>query len=874
VRDLAYGLSLWLVDGAAAIVPGPRREDWRREWSAEFWHRREEIDARGESGPAVSLDLLWRAAGAFVHAFWLRAHEWRLEMVVQDLRYAVRTFLRTPGVTAAAVLTLGLGIAANVVVFSAVNGALLRPYPYPEADRLAVVVNTHPDRPGQPLPLAYPDIEAVAETGLFEAVGGVDWEPFNLRLDSRTEWVGGGRVNAGAFQAFGLPMVAGRGLFPDDDVPGAGAVTVLSEGLWRSAFGANPDVVGTSVRLDGVPHEVVGVVAAGLSVPDGARLWVPLRPEGAGATRQSRWLQVYGRLADGTTWEQANAELGRLAASLAEAHPDTNEGRGLEVVPLREARTDEIRPALLLLLGAVGLLLLIVCANLASLLLARASTRRRELGVRLAIGASRTRLARQLLTESLVLAVGGFVVGLVVGSWGAGALARLVPEQPAWLDPGLDLRVVLFAAGLSAVAGLLFGILPAVQGPLGDLTGALGAVVRGGPGRREGVRSALVLAEVALSVVLLIGAGLMVRSFVEVSGVDTGFEPAGRVVATLQLSGDRYEDGDAVRGLSDRLLAGLLARPEVEAAGIVDRFPLSGSYNSVGWWESTQTADEYESNPQALLASVSPGYFEAMGIRVLSGRAIREGDRPGAPDVVVVSETFAREHWGDGEAVGRRISFRYPARFVEVVGVVEDVKHTGLIEGPRYQMYASLDQFPASRLSVAVHAPMAEAAVAGTIRRVVRELDPDLAVSAIRPLDDIAASAMWPWRVLSQLFWLFGGFAALLAAVGIYGVVSYAVSRRTREIGVRIALGAGPVQVTRLVARRVGMVVVVGLVLGIGAALVVGRAAEGLLFGVSPRDPATFVAVALGFSAIAAVAAFGPTRRALRIDPARALRDE
>ena len=763
-------------------------------------------------------------------------------------------------------LTLALGLAANIAVVAVVEGALLRPYAYEDAEDLAVLVNRDAERPGLSLGWSYPDVEAVRESGVLSSVMAADWDPFNLRLDDRTEWVGGGLVSASMFETLGIQPIRGQGFREGDDLPGAPRVVVLGERLWRNAFGAR-EMIGETIWLDGEGHQVIGVAPAATDVPEGAELWVPLIPSGDRLTRRSHWLQAYGRLAPGVHWTEAQATLGVVSSRLAAEFADTNEGRSFEAIPLREYRTAGLRPAFLALGGAVGLLLLIVCANLSSLLLARASGRGDELGVRQALGATRGRLLRQMITESLVLAGMGGLVGLALATWAVEALGRGVGDAPTWLAPSIDLSVVGFAVALTALSAMLFGAAPLLAGAARELTRS----VRAGRGGQRS-RDALVFAEVALSTVLLIASGLLVRSLSQVTAVDPGFEPEGRISGTVQLPSARYDSDEEILQFVDRLIAETEARPDVVTAAVVTRMPFRSGTNQVMWWEDGQGENAFRENPQAELNSVTPGYFAAMGIEVRHGRALDHTDDPDAEAVVVISETFAAQFFGDRDPVGARISFSYPPRFARVVGVVEDTKHVGLEQDARFQIYAPFAQRPTGRLTLVALARGPAEPVGAGLREVVRGLDADLAVSNLSLVADAVAQSVWRLRLLTTLFWAFGGFALLLAAVGVAGIVSQAVARRTREIGIRIALGAGAGEILGLVGRRVGAVVLAGMAAGVLIALALGGLADGVLYGVAPRDPLTLAAVTATFALVGALAAWVPARRAISIDPADALR--
>ncbi|MFW6010648.1 MAG: ABC transporter permease, partial [Gemmatimonadota bacterium] len=621
-------------------------------------------------------------------------HTW-----IQDLRFAVRSLRRRPGFTAAAALTLALGIGANTGVFSIVNGVLLRPFPYAEADRLVTVGTTHPTDPGEMLNLSYPDFEAIRDqVETLDGVAAWDWNPYNLRGEEGALFVGGERVSAEYFEVIGVDPILGRTFQPEDDRPGAGEVIVLSETLWRNEFGADPDVLGRTVRLDGAAHTVVGVVPDHAAWIEGVRLWVPLALDAEASPRGSQWLEAIGRLAPGVTLEQATAELDAVARRLQDDYPETNRERGLAAEPLRAAMTADERPLLLLLLGAVGLVLLIACANVANLLLARATARRRELAIRGAMGASRGRILRQLLTESAVLSALGTGLGLVLGVWGTEAVLSWLPNEiPPWISFEPDLRVFGFAAGAATVAVALFGLPPALSASRPDIKGTLkrtagAATATRGTGRMQG---GLVVAEVALSLTLLVTAGLMIRSLLNLSDVDPGFETNGRAVATLALPSAAYPDDEARRTFARELLREVAAAPGVESAGIVSRFPLRGSSNAMVFTVEGQSADGQRGNPYVLTNSVSPSYFEAMGIALRRGRPFSSADQAASPPVAIINRAMADRYWPDEDPVGRRVKFGPPdaaGDWMEVVGVVDDVRHYALERRPSVQMYLPYEQ--------------------------------------------------------------------------------------------------------------------------------------------------------------------------------------
>jgi putative ABC transport system permease protein len=872
-----FRLSLALVAAVRFLAPESERHDWLCEWHGELWHRRQGKRSWGRS-PRSGGALLFRALGAIPHALWLRAQEWRLEMLIQDLKFALRSHLRNPGLTAVAVLTLAIGVGAVTIVFGMVNSILLKPYPFADAERIYFVNNSDVDRPGARLPLSYPDFHDVREAATtLEAIAVYDWEPYNLRADDETLWVETGQVTAGFFTVLGAEPILGRFFTREDDRPGAEPTVVLSDGLWRSELGGDSAIVGRSIVLDGEPHTVIGIVPTEMGYPTGARIWVPLRGDPNRWSRHQHWLVALARLAPGVAPERARAELAAIGQRLQEEYPGSNEGRSLVLTELRQGLVGEVSSLFVILLGAVGFLLLIVCANVANLLLTRATGRQREMGVRSALGASRTRLARQLLTESATLAAAGCALGVglaVVGT--QGVLALLPVEVPTWIDMSLDWRVLAFAVAASAAAALLFGLAPALHGSRPDLNRSLkegAGFASAGPGRGR-LRSLLVVGELALSLTLLVGAGLMIRSFMRLSSVDPGFDTADRLVGTMQLTTERFDDLDQRRSFAVALVDRLESLPGVESVGLINRFPMLGSSNSVSFITEGQSPDAFQTNPSALLAATSPDYFSTMRIPLLRGRVFRDTDDADAPNVVVINHAMARGMWPDGDALGQRITWAYPPEYAEIVGVVGGVRHFSLDQRDGFQMYVPYAQMPSGRLSLVVAATGDPGGFVAVVRNGIRALEPNQALSEVQTLDEIVAESVWQWRFFTQLFWLFGGIAVILAAVGVYGVMSYTVSRRSREIGIRMALGAERQHVVWQVVRRAGLLILPGLALGILAALGLSRLLQSTLYEISALDPLTFVSVPVTLALIALLAAYVPARRASRVDAVEALRVE
>lgn len=799
----------------------------------------------------------------------------------QVLRHSVRKLRRSPGFAAVAIITLSLGIGANLMIFSVVNGTLLRPFAYPEPERLVAIGATLEGRAGGPYAISYPEYLDILEgTDVFDGVGVWDWEPYNLRADDRASFVGVGQVTPGVFQALATRPILGRTLNPEDDLPGSPEVVILSEGLWRSEFGGDPDIIGESAVLDGVQRTVIGVIPRGTEFPEETRLYVPLRMTAERSPRGMNWLGAVARLKSDVSLDQARAALATLASRLENQYPDLNDGRGFTAIPLREELIGPVRPFLLLLMGAVGFVLLIVCANVANLFLARASTQEREFAVRAALGASRGRILRHLLVESLVVAIGGCVVGFLLGQWGIDLILGAIPvEIPSWIDFALDWRVVAFMLALTVVTAMLFGLPPAVQVSRPQLVDSLKeSAGRGTGGRRhQRLRSGLVVAEVALSLALLMGAGLMIRSFLRLSAIEPGFATADRAMATVNLAPAKYGEFEArVRFYRD-VLEQLEARPGVLAAGAVGRFPLRGSSNSRDIVVEGQTADEAQTNPSALVNGVSPEYFRAMGIPLLSGRSFSSADRADASSVAIVNDAFVRRFWPEETPIGKRFRFGHSDAddpWIEVVGVVGGVRHFALEEPASLQLYVPYEQSASRRLSFMVHGSGDPAALMNSLRQVIASVDRDQAPYDVMTLEAVVDEAVWQWRFFSSLFAIFGLLAVLLAATGLYGVISYTAAQRTREIGIRMALGAARDDVVNLVVRQGLLLIGAGMALGLLVGLGLGKAMSAVLFEVRATDPITIIWVAAVLCAIGFIATYLPARRAARVDPVLSLRAE
>ena len=810
------------------------------------------------------------------------------EALTRDFVHGIRMLAKSPGVTLAALISLMLAIGANTLIFSALNSVLLRPLPYVEPDRLVLVWGSAPADPQGRDQVSFTDAEDFRRSRSLAGLSVfMDWMPA-LTGSGEPERIPAMQVGDGYFEVLKTKALLGRTFLPEEQQEGKDFVVVLSHGLWQRRFGGDPGIVGKTVTLNSRSYAVVGVMppelpslpAPGL-VSRPAELYRPVAERYDDGERDSRHLRALARLAPGTTIEGVQAELAAVAARLAREFPESNTNRGVRVVSLREDTVVPVRPALLILLGAVAALLLIACANIGNLLLARATAREREVAIRTTLGATRGRITRQFLIESLVLSLSGGVLGLVfavVGRrvfevFGAGAL-------PAGRGFEIDARVLAFTAGVSMLASLLFGAVPALRAA----RASLGRVLKegsqgGGEGRDRGrVRGLLVVAEIAMALVLVVCAGLLIRSVSRLAAVDPGFEPAGRLTLKVWLPAARYDTGTAQTAFYDRMLAKIAAVPGVASAGLVSTLPL-GDFDRVSIDVEGLAIPEGQ-EPDVDRYIVTPGYLSALGIPLVAGRGFSAGDTETSPNAVLVSETMARQLWPGRSALGLRVRMpngqpreEWPWR--TVVGVVKDVKQYGLDQASTPQMYLPQAQVPTNYMTLVVQAQGGDpASLAAPVRAAIRSLDPDQAVFDVQTMEEILMGTIALRRLSMLLLGGFAGLALVLAAVGIYGVMAYSVSRRTRELGIRMVVGAQRDDVLLLILGR-GLTLA-GWGLGIGLVLALGttRLLSTLLFEISPTDPFTFAAITVLLATVTLAACYVPASRVLELDPLEALRCE
>jgi putative ABC transport system permease protein len=804
-----------------------------------------------------------------------------MESVVQDVRFALRTLRKSPLFTFTVIATLAVGIGANTAIFSFVDVLLLRPLPYSSPDRLVAIWEDFSSRGGPAqewfTPPDFADVRdrarALDEVSLYNG-----WTP-NLTGSGEPERITGAIVSANYFSLLGVAAAVGR-TFATEDTENDGRVIVLSDALWQRRFGGDRGVLGTTISLNGDPFTVIGVMPESFRPPLlPADLWRPATPAtfSAGCGRGCYVMRVLGRIAPDATIERARADLESVANGIREAFPGEKAGFTFAVVPLAEQLAGPVRPALLALLGAVGLLLLIACVNIANLLLARAGGREREVALRLAIGAGRIAIVRQLLIESVVLALVGGAAGVLLAFWGVEGLVALSPAGTPRIDEvAVDGRIFGFALLLSAATGVLFGLVPALHLSRPDLARTLR---EGGPrasGVRRRVRNALVVSEMAIALTLLAGAGLLMKSFLRLQAVDPGYRPENVLTVNMLLPRLSYPEVPQFTAFYDELLGRLRRRPGVVTVGATSILPLSGNNSDVGFLIEGRPlpADRTEA-PVAWYRQVTEDYFAAIGMRIVRGRGFTERDRADAPPVVVINETMARRYWPNEDPIGKRINERGPDDpWVSIVGIVADSRHNGIDQAPLVEMYLPFQQRPARVMTLVLRTTGDPLTLVPAVREEVRATDPELPLGVTSSMEQLVSDAVALPRLYLSFFAFFATVALLLASIGIYGVTAHAVSQRTQEIGIRMALGAQSADVVRMMVRQTMMLVGLGLVVGLALAFALSDTLTTLLFELSPTDPSTYALIAALLALVAFVATWLPARRATRVDPIVTLRVE
>jgi putative ABC transport system permease protein len=816
----------------------------------------------------------------------------------QDLRYGARMLLKNPGITSVVILALALGIGANTAIFSVVNAVLLRPLPYTESDRLVFISES--SKSMDEISVSYPNFsDWRAQNRVFEYIGVSNRNSYNLVGSGEPERILTAQASADLFSALRVQPAIGRLFTNDEDKPGANPVVVLSYGLWQRRFGGQPGIVNQQLTFNNKSFTVIGVMPEGFQYPSRVEMWVPVGQLAGDVNWQQRGNhpRLYGvaRLKPGVTLEQARADMSTIAANLEKQYPDSNAGNGVILKPMLEVFVGDVRTTLWVLFAAVGFVLLIACANIANLLLARAGARQKEMAIRAAMGAGRWRIARQLLTESILLALIGGTLGLLIARWGIELILYISPNAiPRSREISIDWRVLAFTLGIAFVTGILFGLVPALQVSIVDVHETLKETGRG-VSRRHWLRSSLVVVEVATTLILLIGAGLMIRSFARLQSVNPGFSYEHLTSFTVSIPQKKYPAEEQRGQFFNRLLENIRGLPGVEAVAAASGLPLGNNGWQTSFIVDGKPIPPRDQTPLMEACLVTPDYFSTMNIPLLRGRyfndrddrswiagrdlsKLNEGERGIAGvDVIVIDEEFARRYWPGEDAVGKRVRLgnRPEAPLLTVVGVVGRVMMEGLSQdSKRVQGYFSYAQMPGSSMAVIAKGASDPNQLVASMREQVRSVDPDQPIYNVRTMNEIRSESVAPERLNLTLLTIFAGIALMLAIVGIYGVMSYSVTQRTHEIGIRMAIGARPRDVFKMVIGQGMMLALIGVAFGLVGAFGLTRLMASMLFGVEPTDPATFAVIAILLTLVALLACYLPSRRATKVDPVVSLRYE
>jgi putative ABC transport system permease protein len=806
-----------------------------------------------------------------------------METLIRDIQYGARMLIRHRGLTVVAIVTLALGIGANTAIFSVVNAVLLRPLPFDEPEQLVVALTKTSKQPRNWV--SYPDLRDWREQSqLFSEFAGFAAQSVNLTGTEQPDRLVGSFVTDNFFKTLRVDVALGRGFMPGEDQPEAQRVVIASHAVWRDRFGADPNLLGRSLILNGQPHTVIGVLPESFHFQWGdADVWMPIRSyPNFSDDRRKPSAAVIGRLKAGVTVTQAQTELDTIAGRLAEQYPETNADRQAEVQGFQDFMVADLKPSLLVLLGAVGFVLLIACANVANLLLARALTRQKEMALRAALGASRVRLVRQLLTETVMLSLVGGALGLLLGVWGTDLLAANSPSDlPAGVTAKLDATVLLFTLGVSMITGVLFGLAPALKFSKPDVYETLkeGGKTSGSGSVRSGARGVLVVSQVALALVLLIGSGLMIRSFANLVGVAPGFNAENLLTLEYRVPRNKYPEGQQQWNFHKQVVEKVRGLAGVTSAAVVLALPYSGNGGSMSFVPLDRAEPAKGDEPTAQRNSADAFYFSTMQIPLMSGRVFTEQDQAGTPQVVVINQTMSRRYWPDDDPIGKRIRISGTGLsdsdiIATIIGVVGDVKHGSLDERSTPQIYLSFAQNPFIFATLVVRTQPEPMSMTGAVRSAVWSVDKDQPVWKVRTVEFLINRDLGPRRFMMALLAGFAALALLLATIGIYSVISYSVTQRTHEIGVRMALGAKSGDVLRLVIGQGMILILIGIGAGLVAAFGLTRLMSGLLFGVTVTDPFTFAAISALLTIVALGACFVPARRATKVDPMVALRYE
>jgi putative ABC transport system permease protein len=811
-----------------------------------------------------------------------------MDSLLQDIRYGLRTLFKKPGFTAIAVLTLAMGIGANGMMFSSIDALILRPLPFLDVERMVAIWETKPQQSitrKYISPADYRDFKS--QNQVFDEVASYQFLSVNLTGSGEPELIRGFMVTPGFFKVVGVKAAAGRTFLPEEEEPGRDQVVILSYGLWQRRFGADPNILGSKITLDGKGYTVVGIMPSDFNFPQGgSELWTPLAMTTAQLSQRSGIsLNVLGRLKPDVTLAQARAEMETIAGRLSQQYPDTNAGTGVNLVPLRDEVVDDYTPAFLLtLFGAVGFLLLIACVNVANLQLARATGRYKEIAIRVALGAPRWRIVRQLLTESILLSSFGSLLGLLVAMWGIEFIKTSIPQDVQIWVAGfkyidLDGRVIGFSMVLSVLAGVIAGLAPALQSSKLDLNEALKEGTKGGSAgsSRQRIRSGLVITEVALALVLLVGSGLMVKGFRNLMKSSQGFDQSNLLTMHLALSDTKYKEPYQTTDFYQEVLDRLKVIPEVDSVAAVYNIPSGVSRSGGDFSVEGRAPVSPVDQPTADFQIISPSFFQCMRVPLLNGRVFNEQDREGAPMVAIISESLAKRFWPNEDPIGKRIKIgkldsNNP--WLSIAGVVGNVRHHWIDREPRPTIYRPYFQAPRYSMSILARTKTDPLNIVSAVRSQIANVDPDQPISNIKTMEKSIADRMSGVRLAANMMAFFGLVALILAAVGVYGVMSYSVNQRTHEIGIRIALGAQPRDVVKLVINQTFKLALAGMAIGLPIAFILSKIMSSALVGVIALDLSTFVGITIILSAVALLSGYIPARKATRVDPMVALRYE
>jgi putative ABC transport system permease protein len=806
-----------------------------------------------------------------------------MESLFSDFRYAVRSLIKRPGFTAIAVITLALGIGANSAIFSAINALLLKPLPIPDQDRVVAIWDKDPSHGIEHNEVAFANyLDWRAQNHSFDQLALERWWSTNLSGGDIPERIQGFLVTTNFFDVVRVKPASGRNFSEDENQPGKDRVAIIAYSLWQRRFGSDPAIVNKTIMTNGIPRTIIGVLPEGFNYPKGAEIYSPIAmtPELI-KSRRNHSYYVIGRLKDGVNLQSAQADIDTITARLAAQYPDSNVGLGATVYPIVADTTRIYSRAMWIMMAAVGFVLLIACANVANLTLARAGGRQKEIALRAALGASRWRIVRQMLVECVIVALLGGAAGIVVALWGIDLLRTANPGEAAkyadgWKNFGINYQVLLFTLGLSLLSGLIFGLAPAWQISKPNLNDALKEGGRQAGAGSHRLRNLLVVSEVALSLMLLIGAGLFIRSFTALLKADPGFNPEGIITANINLPVAKYKEESQRGAFYADLVQRVKSLPGVQNAAAVNYIPLGGANSSDVFLVEGEPEPPPGQENVGRYRVCTPDYFQTMGMTILKGRGFTAQDKAGSLPVVIVNETLARKYWPNGEALGKRIRFEGPierAPWMQIVGIAQDVKHElNLPVTPEYYLPHSQDSWNA--MVLVARTSVDPSSMAAPIRQQVSAIDKDQPVFDVKTMNDVRAISISVYSIGSATMTIFAALALLLAAVGIYGVMAFTVSQRTQEIGIRMALGAQALDVLKLVLRNGMLLAAIGALIGLAGAFAITRFMSSLLFGVSPTDILTFALVTAGLLLVALCACYLPARRATKVDPLVALRYE